>query len=172
MRVFIEIQKFDQWWLRAGILFVFAASVVPIAMSLPSNDTSDPVMWTVLLPVIIITGGLIFLVLFGLKLNTKIDDIGVHFNFFPFKRSPRTISWSEIEKIYTREYSPIGEYGGWGYRGGFLRKGSVAYNVKGNKGIQLELKSGKKILIGTQKQSEANTVITYYTNKSETYDSL
>ena len=36
---------------------------------------------------------------------------------------------------------------------GFKGKG-VAYNVSGNKGLQIVLKSCKKILIGTQKPEE------------------
>jgi hypothetical protein len=37
-----------------------------------------------------------------------------------------------------------------------------AYNVKGNMGLQIELKSGKKILIGTQIKYQLNRVLTTY----------
>nr|MBP6978828.1 hypothetical protein [Lentimicrobiaceae bacterium] len=50
-------------------------------------------------------------------------------------------------------YSTIGEYGGWGYRMGG-KKAGVAYNISGNMGLQLELKNGKKILLGTKKPVE------------------
>ena len=53
----------------------------------------------------------------------------------------------EIENVYPREYSPVAEYGGWGIRYG---KSGSAYNMRGNRGIQLELKNGKEFLIGTQ----------------------
>lgn len=62
-----------------------------------------------------------------------------------------------------RTYSPIKEYGGWGYR--ITLKNGKAFNVTGNKGIQLVLKSGKKLLIGTQQESEASLVINRYLKK-------
>lgn len=43
------------------------------------------------------------------------------------------------------------EYGGWGVRFG---KGGKAFNVSGNRGLKLYLKSGRSLLIGTQKDKE------------------
>ena len=48
------------------------------------------------------------------------------------------------------------DYGGWGIKYGL--KG-LAYNISGNFGIQLELKSGSKILIGTQKPDEVKKLL-------------
>ena len=53
-------------------------------------------------------------------------------------------------KSYVRQYSPIIEYGGWGLRFGIFGKGT-AFNVSGNKGLQLEFINNKKLLIGTNK---------------------
>jgi hypothetical protein len=63
-----------------------------------------------------------------------------------------------------RKYNPLTEYGGWGYRTGFGKK-SGAMNVKGNIGIQIELSNGKKLLLGTQKKTEANKVLETYKHK-------
>ena len=70
-----------------------------------------------------------------------------------------------MEKCYVRIYSPIKEYGGWGYRTSLGKKKGSAFNVKGNKGIQIEFKTGKKLLVGTQKESEATQVIHRYFDK-------
>ncbi len=43
------------------------------------------------------------------------------------------------------------EYGGWGIRYGM--KG-MAYNVSGNRGVQLEFETGKRLLIGSQRPEE------------------
>jgi TATA-box binding protein (TBP) (component of TFIID and TFIIIB) len=43
------------------------------------------------------------------------------------------------------------EYGGWGIKYG--RKGK-AYNVSGNRGVQLVFKDGKQLLIGSQRAEE------------------
>lgn len=71
-----------------------------------------------------------------------------------------------MEKCYVRTYSPIREYGGWGFRQALGEKGK-AYNVKGNKGIQIQLKTGKNILIGTQKEKDAQQVINRNFKKDE-----
>ena len=51
-----------------------------------------------------------------------------------------------------RTYRPILEYGGWGIR--YTMGRGWAYNVSGNQGVQLELASGKRILIGSQRAEE------------------
>ena len=58
-----------------------------------------------------------------------------------------------IAKAYVRTYSPLGEYGGWGLRYSLSGNG-MAYNVSGNKGLQLELSNGKKVLFSTNKLEE------------------
>ena len=39
------------------------------------------------------------------------------------------------------------EYGGWGIRGGL--RGTKAYNVSGNRGVELMLADGRTVLIGS-----------------------
>ncbi|TXD48954.1 hypothetical protein ES045_05870 [Polaribacter sp. IC073] len=91
----------------------------------------------------------------------------MHYQFFPFHFSLKTISWNEISKAGVRTYLPISEFGGWGLRGGFFfNKGKEkAVNVSGDIGIQLILKNGEKLLIGTQKKQEAAHVLKTYKNK-------
>ena len=42
------------------------------------------------------------------------------------------------------------DYGGWGIR---FRYKAKAYNVKGNEGVKVYLKTGRHILFGSQKSS-------------------
>jgi hypothetical protein len=58
-----------------------------------------------------------------------------------------------LESISVRSYNPLREFGGWGYRSWGGKKGN-AWNISGNQGLQLQFKSGKELLIGTQ-QPEA-----------------
>jgi len=108
--------------------------------------------------------------IFFFKLKTRIDEIGIHFQFFPFHFSAKTIAWSELKSAETRKYNAISEYGGWGLKGGFFWRKSkgVAYNVSGDIGIQLEYKTGKKILIGTQLLNDVNSVLKTYEEKINT----
>jgi hypothetical protein len=59
-------------------------------------------------------------------------------------------------KCYVRKYKPLAEFGGWGLRFGVSGK---AYNISGNKGLQLELTNNKKLLIGTQKPEELSEAL-------------
>ena len=101
-----------------------------------------------------------FLLMLGTSsLKTQITRDHIAFKFSPFLNKERVIKWEDVEKSYVRIYSPMKEYGGWGWRTAFTRDGGKAYNVKGKIGIQLELKDGNSILIGTQKGKEAEEVL-------------
>ena len=170
MRVFIENQKFNQWWLRVLMAFAVSSTIIPGIFFFNDMDENSTLEIVIIFGVLLISLVIIFGVLFILKLNTKIDTIGIHYGFYPIHQNLKTIRWGEIEKCYVRKYNPLTEFGGWGYRGGFSNKTGKAFNVKGNIGIQLVLKNGKKILIGTQKQSEAEHVISYYNSENKKYE--
>ncbi|ASV31322.1 hypothetical protein CJ263_14485 [Maribacter cobaltidurans] len=107
----------------------------------------------------------ILVLVYRIALSTQIDEKGIHFRFFPFQRNNKVILWADMDKCYTRKYSPIGEFGGWGYRG--IGRKKKAYNIRGNMGIQVVLKTGKMLLIGTQKPNEAQQTINRYFNQDE-----
>ena len=163
MRVFKETQRFNQWWLR---LLVIAVMGVCIAATVNAFDkiTEDPTQFWVILIISTLTIVILIFLLVFTRLETKIDEKGIHYKFWPFNLSERLLSWREISSCEVRKYSPISEYGGWGYRTGFT-KNSGALNVKGNKGIQIELKNGKKLLLGTQKGTDVNAVLKTYSGK-------
>ena len=164
MKIFKEEQRFTQTWL---IVLLGISVVVPIILItkeyLEENSSMTTNEFILTLGGIIVSLSLIFF----FKLTTRIDETGIHYQFFPFHFSLRLIKWSEIEKAYVRTYDPIGDYGGWGLKGGSLwnKKKGNAINVSGDVGIQLELKTGKKLLIGTQKENEAKQVLNTYKNK-------
>ena len=88
---------------------------------------------------------------FALKLETKIDGAGIHYQFKPFHFRIKTIPWVNINKCFVRTFKPIREYGGWGIR--YSHKGR-AYTMNGKVGLQIELKNGKPILIGTSQKEQ------------------
>jgi hypothetical protein len=123
-----------------------------IALGIPFGN--HPVSDTGLLITNILV--LIFIVLLDwllliANLITEISSEAITYRFFPFINKKRTIPWHDIEKAYIRQYSPLKEYGGWGIRFG---SNGRAINLKGNQGLQLEFRNGKKLLIGTQKPEE------------------
>ncbi|CAM1339610.1 hypothetical protein [Tenacibaculum aestuarii] len=164
MKIFKEEQRFTQLWL----LVILAVSlIVPVILIvkeyIQENSTMSSIELTLTLLGILASFAFIFI----FKLTTRIDEYGIHYQFFPFHLSLRKIAWSEIEKAYVRNYDPIGEYGGWGLKGGLLwnKKRGTALNISGDIGIQLKLKNGKKLLIGTKKEQEAKRVLETYEHK-------
>ncbi len=115
-----------------------------------NNPMSDTGLIVTLTLVLILF--LLMFLLFGFaNLTTEIDRHRIAFRFFPFHYKFQQIGWNKIEKFEVITYKPIRDYGGWGIKFG---KNGKAYNVAGNRGLQLQLKSGKNILIGTQKPDE------------------
>jgi len=154
MNSFSESQKFRQWWLWAILIgsTVLSSSMVYIAL-LKSGETNA----VTVVPVVVATHLLIMGLFLFVELRTTVDNRGVSFQFFPFHFKARIKTWEEIECAYVRKYSPIGEFGGWGIR--YTFGNGAAYNVAGSMGLQLVLKNGKKLLIGTQQPDELGEVL-------------
>jgi hypothetical protein len=87
-----------------------------------------------------------------LNLQTEIDETGIRIRFFPLNK--RKIKWEDITKAEVLDYGFIG---GWGIR--FTQKYGTAYNAKGKIGLALQLKNGKKLLIGTQRGDEIEKIL-------------
>lgn len=143
---FREIQKFDQKWIWALLLGGFFVTAI-VAFDFWRNENADSEGIT--FAIITLSASALGILFFSLlKLETTIDSKGVGVKFSPIHQRFKHFPWQEIEKIYIRKYNAIQEFGGWGIRIRPFKK-SMAYNVKGSAGLQLELKNGRKILIGT-----------------------
>lgn len=149
---FYEKQRFNQWWLW---LILFAPQAVMVGIFVVQYQTSHVFPKEALygyLPLLVIS-----VVMLGFtKLETKITEDGIYVRFFPFHFRYHFFAWNAISRKYVREYKPLAEYGGWGIRG--VGK-NMAFNVKGNMGLQLELQDGKRKLIGTQQAEELESVL-------------
>lgn len=156
MSVFTEKQRFTQWWLWVIIIGVTLIAPLAIVINDPKHGfqahTATDIIFACIVPVLVI---ILFLLL---QLRTRIDETGIYYRFVPIHFQVLHKSWDDIEKAYIRQYSPLKEYGGWGIRYGMGGKGK-AYNVRGNMGLQIELKNGKKMLLGTQKPDEMNEIL-------------
>lgn len=153
--LFKEEQSFKNTWmyfLVIGISVVaLIGTTIPIWMS---NGSSEGFIGLIIAG--ITCGGLIVLFSFS-KLTTIIDDKSIYYKYPPFVNSEQKLSREDIKEAYVRQYKPIWEYGGWGYR---IRPGKgKALNVSGNIGLQLVKKGGKALLIGTQKKADMERAI-------------
>ncbi len=146
MEPYTESQKFNQLWLKLAIIIPLIIGVSGLLWAEPKAEQT-----TTNLIISFAVLGAISALFYLSKLDTRIDEKGITLRFFPFQRYYYFVGWDEIEEAYIRQYKPIMEYGGWGLR--YTFRNGKAYNVRGNKGLQLLLKSGKKFLIGTQNET-------------------
>lgn len=146
---FLEKQGMTRWWWL--LLPVFFPVIIVFAAWSSEADPAKKAELVEALPIVIGIECLVVGFILSMRLTTQVDSNGVSVTYFPFIRQ-RTYQWIDIEKAYVRKYNALGEYGGWGLKGG--RKSGKAFNVWGNKGLQLEFNDGKKLLIGTQKAAE------------------
>lgn len=150
---FEEKQRFNQWW-----VWILTISVVTLSMGtilgqaidtyqngFESEEKATELIWVLLM--LFATNALIIWLLLSTHLDTRVDSRGVHYRFFPFINSWKTISRREIKEYSVSAYSPLKEYGGWGLRYGLEGK---ALNVRGNQGLKLKYGENKRLLIGTQ----------------------
>ena len=151
--IFREEQRFRQVWMwgiviipsvimwRGFILQLFYG--IPAGNS-PASDAVTIIAW-------VLIGLVLPLFIYVNRLITEVRRDDLYIRFFPYHMAFRKILWREIKSFEERTYRPLREYGGWGIRRGF---GGWAYNVSGKRGVQLELMSGKRLLIGSQKPGE------------------
>jgi len=164
MKVFIEEQKFNQPLVIVGLSIVFIVVGISIFNDWENiSQVSISEQMGALSGLIIIL--LVALLFVFLKLKTRIDEKGIHYQFYPFHFSYKLISWEKISTCIIRNYNAISEFGGWGMKFSFFKKKGKSFTTKGNIGLQIELKSGKKLLIGTQKKEEMQRTIDTYSHK-------
>jgi hypothetical protein len=164
--LFNEDQRFTQSWiaillyliliLNSGLFGYGIYKQIILGQSWGNTPMSDTALVITFLLVMAVFTGLLIL-FHRAVLKTTITTESLRFKFPPFFFKEKVIRADEIHQAEIRKYKPILEYGGWGIRIGISR--GKAYNVKGNIGIQLYLKNGKKILIGTQKKDQADWAI-------------
>lgn len=144
-----EKQRIDTIWPLAIMAFVSVINYV-IYFHLDHTDISffyGSMMST----------GFICGLLFFMRLQTKINEKSINYRLFPLHFKWQSILWSDVEKSEIRTFKPIKEYGGWGIRNSF--SSGKAYIINGNVGLQLYMKNGKKILIGTKQEEKLQTFL-------------
>jgi hypothetical protein len=151
MNSFSETQRFRQWWIWLLLLFAVVVIAVKINYRVTIVDgaiVSKHLSWQISRMALVM---LVVVLFWLLRLEVTITELGITYRFYPLQIRYRNIQWEEVEKAYVRIYKPIPEFGGWGIK--FGRNGR-ALNVSGNVGLQIEYKTGKRLLIGTIKRDE------------------
>jgi hypothetical protein len=155
--VYHEVQHFRQWWLwvlivapAAGAWWPFIAQVIG-GRPVGQNPAPDWAIWLIWLFI-----GLGLPVVFSfvaLVIEVFADRILIRYR--PFYR--RAIPVAEVERVEARTYNALKEYGGWGIKG--WSKTKIAYNVSGDRGVDLTLTDDRRVLLGSQRADELAAAI-------------
>ena len=155
--LFSEEQRMRQiWiWLLVGMVAVISwvAFVHQIMFDDPFGTRPAPnfIVWLILA---IFGIGLPWL-MYSLKLTTRLERSRLVIRFRPLLT--REFPLEEITSCEARTYRPLREFGGWGIR--FSPKYGRAYNMSGNRGVQLHLSNDRRVLIGSQRADELARLI-------------
>lgn len=160
---FRESQYQKSWWkwvLMIGLDLMFVGGAV-YQIGFGKQFGDEPMSNAMLI------GVTLFMILFSVALlssylETYINDEGVYFKYFPFHLKYKFYGWDSIESAKVRSFNPFTEYGGWGVKRKHLRfrnfrfqyQSSICYTVSGNRGLELMLKNGKNVMIGTHSSIE------------------
>jgi hypothetical protein len=158
MTIFREVQHLFRQWIfllpvAAVTIIVWYEFAQQVVLGHPQGDEPIPnwLAWVLTL----VFGFGFPAVGYLVRLITEVRPGELVVRLYPFRRV--TIPTDAIGKAKVREYSPIREYGGFGVR--VSRANGRAYNAYGSMGVQLELKNGALVLVGSQRPQELISAI-------------
>ena len=153
-----EVQRFRQVWIVLLVTFIAALSWYSFAVQILLGEPfgTNPAPDIVVLVILLIFGIAFPLWFFTLRLEIQVTATALRFRMYPLHLSWREFPFPAIAGVLAVVYRPLREYGGWGIR--FGRKG-MAYNVSGDRGVQVTLKNGTSFLLGSLRAEELELVL-------------
>jgi hypothetical protein len=158
--LFREVQRFrDVWWIMVLVFGVAATQwwifLGQIVGGVPAGNRPAPDVVVLLVWLLCGIGLPVLFLLLGLEVEVSPNAVIIRFT----PLFTRVIDKREIADVEALTYRPLREFGGWGVRGW---GGRVAYNVRGDQGVELTLHDGRHVLIGTQRAPELAAAITAF----------
>jgi len=152
--IFEEVQQFSKKSARDFFKILFGVVLVAVIVNLviqKGKMTDFNWLLTILLSLLLFAS-----IILNSKLIMQIRTDGIYVRFPPLQPLFSKYFWIDISEVYIMNYEAMREFDGWGIR---YAPRSMGYIVAGNKGIQIVLKNGYKILITTQREIEVNEVL-------------
>jgi hypothetical protein len=137
MESYRESQRFAPWF---DFLMLGLGLGLPLILFVTAETPQKGAGAFVLAPMILLIWALTS------PMKTWIDAEGLRVRFGLIPSYGVTIRFDEIASAKVVDYDPLREYGGWGIRGIPVS----CLNARGNRGVTLELKKGRSMLIGSQ----------------------
>jgi len=151
---FKEKQSFRQIWLwilLAAITgFFLYVDIHQLILGYPFGARPAPNAVLVVVTLLLLC---LDVMLYSVTLYTEIDTDGIFYRWTPFNRYLIKISWKEIKSVEVIEY----EFVGYGWR--LTAHYGTVNNISGQHGLQIVLKNGEHILLGTRKIEEMQRMV-------------
>lgn len=155
---FIEVQKYRAKWfwaLNIGLLiFIGYLFIKHVVLGHPFQGEEAPATDFTVKLITILAVIVVFLLL---KLTTRADDTGLHYQLFPLHFKPKTLLWEEIEGCQLTDIADARGFSAWGLS--FIGKKNPSYILVGSKAVEITLRSGKKLLLGSPRAEELVEII-------------
>jgi hypothetical protein len=164
--LFEERQYFRQDWLWA-LLLVSTLPTYSLVVVVIVEDAGGlgPGVYPELLGLTLLVWGPL-LVFYKAVFVTEVRADGLYLKLWPLHLSFRHVPCKAIESHSQESFSPMGEYGGIGvrhnptfYRWGISFEEPKAYIADGGEGVLVERRTGRAILVGTQRPHELRAAL-------------
>jgi len=152
--LFKETQKYIVLMVAAVLSTVFFGVFCVIQIGFGKPVGNHPAPDALLIVFFAVSVGTIFLAWYQ-KLIVTITEEEIQISF-GILTSNKVIKISDIKNISTRKYNAMKEFWGWGVR---FKDNTTCFTVSGSDAVEIELKSGEKLLVGTQKIGEAEEAV-------------
>ncbi len=156
--IFWEEQRYGLKGIIIGSILMAFVIVISIREVIVLNNREVSVLWNLLLliPFGIILPIFVWVLLLLATLEIEVRSDGLYVRLFPFHLDYRKFAADDLVQYYTRSCRPLLGLGGLGVR---LNKRNQAYNVSSSRGLQLVLKNGGRLMIGSKKPSQLRVAI-------------
>lgn len=143
---YIELQTFNQWWVRALLI---ALSIIPFLFFADTLGNGKSIDFEVIGFAVFIW--LLVAIIASIRLITKVNSNGIAVNFWPFVSEFH--SWKNIKSAVIAEHKTLSK--------GIIYsvKYGLVYNVKGSKGLVITYHTGDVFFIGTQNPEKLISVV-------------
>jgi len=163
---YIETQRFTAKARRSLILLTaailtFAGFLLtsPATFHLPVHGAPPPAAFVV--TVLLAVFAFLLWMLGRMSLVVTVDRGEARFEFTPYK--PLVVPLADIARAEVVTYRALRDCGGVGMRYGYKLKGR-SFTVSGDRGVEIETRAGKLVLVGTQRPEELLKALTEVRN--------
>jgi hypothetical protein len=87
----------------------------------------------------------------AVPLTITVDDTHLRVRLAMFAR--RDIALADIRAVDRREYHPVREFGGWGWRWGITHRNARAYTTAGTAAVVLTLRDSQEVYLGVDDEA-------------------